>query len=676
MTINFRDLKFEVTDGKVELRGFGAVNCGEDSGFCEIQIAGENKQTHMGMKPACSSEGSRLTYVSHELSGDKLTVVQKSELVSAATVFEYMTDAKAFRARTEVTNISDGDIVLEDVSALLFPYLGRCDDTDGLYYTRFVQGHHTECQPYRASFDELGFFSNTRQPAQQKRISFANVGSWSTKEELPQGIIEDTKNGTALMFQIECNATWYYENSDRRGKLYLYVTGASSPFGGWYKKLAKGEKYATPNVAIALSDSVSGVIGEMTKYRRARSGLSEVDYSLPTIFNEYMHLSWDSPTEENTALMAPIVASTGVEYYVIDCGWHDEEPGNVIYHYVGQWKESKTRFPNGLRATTDYIRSLGMKAGLWIEPEIVGVKCEKMLSFYDDDCFFQRYGKRVSVHDRYFLDYRNPKVTSYMTETIRRMVEDYGADYIKFDYNQDSGVGTDLNCSSPGEGLELCNRAFFGWVENMKNRFPDVIFEGCASGGMRMDYKSLSIFSLMSTSDQTDYLKYPCIAANILSAVLPEQAAVWSYPVAWLKEENISENCTAMNMINSFLGRIHLASHIDWMNEANKKLVADGVKYYKKLSAIKGEAVPYLPMGFSLFGQKIAASGIRHENKVYLAVWNLADETKTKIELDEEIAGAEIVYPNPAKAKVKFESKELFVNFESEKSAVFIEITF
>jgi hypothetical protein len=49
-----------------------------------------------------------------------------------------------------------------------------------------------------------------------------------------------------------------------------------------------------------------------------------------------MHLSWDSPTEETTRLYAPIVASTGAEYYVIDCGWHNEEPGNVIYPYVGQ----------------------------------------------------------------------------------------------------------------------------------------------------------------------------------------------------------------------------------------------------------------------------------------------------------------------------------------------------
>ena len=140
----------------------------------------------------------------------------------------------------------------------------------------------------------------------------------------------------------------------------------------------------------------------MTKYRRCIAGKCAVDAYLPTIFNEYMHLSWDSPTEENTKKVAPVVAKTGVEYYVIDCGWHNEEDGDKVYPYIGQWKESKARFPHGVRATTDFIRSLGMKPGLWIEPEIIGIQCQEMLDYYDDDCFLQRNGKFF-----YFLFFRH-----------------------------------------------------------------------------------------------------------------------------------------------------------------------------------------------------------------------------------------------------------------------------
>ena len=141
-------------------------------------------------------------------------------------------------------------------------------------------------------------------------------------------------------------------------------------------------------------------------------------------------------------------------------------------------------------------------------------------------------------------------------------MEDYGAEYIKFDYNQDCGVGTDYLALCAGEGLELCAQAFLDWVNEMIERFPQVIFEGCSSGGMRMDYKTLSTFSLISTSDQVDYLKYPYIAGNILSAAIPEQAAVWSYPVGEVgarlpedesikqTQENVSSERIAVNMIN------------------------------------------------------------------------------------------------------------------------------
>ena len=676
MNILFKNLKFEIKDNRVWLKQFGEFINYSDNGFTEVHVLGENKATHEGIKLNNSSEGKKLKYISHTIDGDSISIVQESDLIRTNTVFKTYPKTNAVRIFTNVTNISNSEIILEDVSAFVLGGVSSrgISDVSGMYFTKFIQSHHAECQPRRFSFEELGFISDKDQRPSQKRIAFSNIGSWSTKEELPQAIIEDINSGSFLMFQIESSNSWYYEISDRGEDIYLYLGGGNSTHNSWMKRLAHGETYTTPYVSLALGDSLNSVLENITNYRRYVCTMCKADSKLPTIFNEYMHLTWDSPSEDITKKLAPVVAKAGIEYYVIDCGWHDEEPGNVIYHYVGKWNESKTRFPNGLRATTDYIRSLGMKAGLWIEPEIVGVHCSDMLDYYDDDCFYQRCGKRIAVHDRYFLDYRNPKVITYMTETIRRMVEDYGADYIKFDYNQDCGVGSDLNSISSGEGLEKCSEAFFGWVEDMKNLFPDVIFEGCASGGMRMDYKSLSVFSLMSTSDQTNYIKYPFIAGNILSAVLPEQAAVWSYPVAWQKKENISAKCTAMNMINSFLGRIHLASHIDWLDKENFELVKEGIEYYKKLSCIKKEAHPFMPVGFANFGDKVHASGLKHNNKIYLAVWNLENENYMKLKLHKRIVNAYISYPKHSDEKCIFNNDILEILFNSEKNAVFLEI--
>ncbi|MBQ4071919.1 MAG: alpha-galactosidase [Clostridia bacterium] len=682
MNIEFNGLNFLIKDGRIRLTRYGDIALSEEGEcFVEVHLAGEHKDTHMGAKMTSSSEGDRLRYVTHTLSEESLDIVQRSEKVQ--TVTHLVRYGSVTRIYTEVKNISNGDIIIEEASAFVLGGIGSIDETDSLSFTRFTQSHHAECQPISRTFREEGLFRANDHS--QKRIGICNVGSWSTKEALPQGIIEDRKTGASLMFEIESSASWYLEIADKNEKYYLWLGGPTLPFGGFEVCLGRDGKFVSPTVAIVAEASVHDVIAGMTDYRRALVRHSDKDATLPTIFNEYMHLSWDSPTAENTRALAPEVAKLGVKYYVIDCGWHNEEPGKGIYPYVGQWKESHARFPLGVRETTDYIRSLGMKAGLWIEPEIIGIKCTEMLDYYDDSCFMQRHGKRLSVMGRHFLDYRSPKVREYMSETIRRMVEDYGADYIKFDYNQDCGVGTDYLAFSAAEGLMECADAFLGWVREMTERFPDVIFEGCASGGMRLDYKSLSEYSLVSTSDQINYLCYPYIAGNILAAVVPEQAAVWSYPVAtdkievfdkdkeWV-EENISEDRIVLNMVNSLLGRMHLASHVDLLSEKKRALIREGIEYYDTLTEVKRKAHPYFPEGFTTYGAPHVAAGLITEERIYLAVWCLHGESAFSVELGQKAKAARVAYPTSSPVRISLEGERLSLDFGKTERAVFLEI--
>lgn len=675
MEIIFQSLRFLVVDGRVLLTKCGEVENPAGGRFVEVQVLGENKDTHLGIKMCRSSEGDRLSYLSHEQTETTLSILQRSPLVEVKTVFTAYENTNAVRVYTEVKNIAETEIILEEVSSFMLLGLGQkgLDSAEDLYFTRFIQSHHAECQPRRHSFSDLGLFRGNLES--QKRIAFANVGSWSTKEELPQGIIEDGEIGAFTMFQIESNASWYYEIADYLEKYYLYLGGPNATFGDWSKALKSGESYRSVCVALAFGNSMEEVVGEMTKYRRHIAGKNELDKHLPAIFNEYMHLSWDSPTEENTRKYAPLVAKTGVKYYVIDCGWHNEEA--LVYPYVGQWKESKLRFPSGVRATTDYLRSLGMKAGLWIEPEIVGIHCQEMLDYYDDSCFLQRKGKRLAVMNRYFLDYRAEKVRAYMSETIRRMVEEYGADYIKFDYNQDCGVGSEYLSLCAGEGLESAANAFLDWVKEMVARFPQVIFEGCASGGMRMDYKSLGVFSLVSTSDQTEYLRYPYVAGNILAAVIPEQAAVWSYPTGSdTTPEQVTHERIAVNMINSFLGRMHLAGNMVGMNSEQLALIKEGVFYYETLTEAKKKSVPYFPLGFTGFGADHVAAGFKTDEKIYLAVWCLQGAKRLSVPIDEGIRDVWLAYPSSSDTTYTCDRKELCIEFSTDKNAAFFEIEY
>ena len=688
MLVKFGFLTFEIKENNVRLLGPNGDGIDpEYLNFGEVSVVGEDKPFHYGNKAISSTENGRLRYAYHEQTDDCLRIVQESALVRLESVFERFCDCNAIRAYSRVTNISSQEIVLEDVASLCVPKLvdGCVCEREQLYFYTFFQGHHAECQVRRQTFDELGIFRTTSDS--QKSISYSNVGSWPTKERLPQGIIEDAKNKRFVMFQIESNHSWRYEIADVRGNFYLYLTGASASACGWSKVLLPSESYETSRVALAIGDSLDCVVGEMTKLRRHIKGKCFADLEQPTIFNEYMHLSWDSPTESKTKEIASAVAKAGIEYYVIDCGWHNEEPGDKIYPYVGQWKESKIRFPNGVKKTTDFIRSLGMKAGLWIEPEIVGKECREMLEYYDDDCFLTRYGRKICVNGRYFLDFRHKKVVDYLTDTIQRMVEEYGADYIKLDYNQDIGVGTDKYGKNQIEGLEESVDAYLSWISSVKQKYPEVIFETCSSGGMRMDYRTLGEFSIVSTSDQTRYQNYPYIAGNVLSAVLPEQAAVWSYPVdsfgepnavfscteEWV-EDNISKEQVVMNMINSFLGRMHLASHLELLSTKKFSIVKEGVDYYKKLSKIRASALPIFPTGFTRFGNKSVVCGLREGKKIYLAVWNLGKEQQVEIPLNYSIKNAKLTYPSFASTKFYLEKDKLVVDFEEKNAARFFEL--
>jgi len=674
------DIKFNRLTICVDERGKATIN---GFPFVEAQISGENKDSHLGAKMICSSQAEKLRYDSHEIKGNVLSVTQRSDSLKVVTAFTFG-GYDGFSVRTSYTNVGKENLTLEEASAFVTGGFGNVSDSEKITFYSFMQSHHRECRVVSASLAELGFTEPS--PDGQNRIAFANVGSWSTKERLPQGIID--ADGKWLMFQIESNNSWYYEISDKGGAFYLYLGGKNLAFNGWQKKLLPEQTYSTNKVAVCFGNCLDGVLGEMTKYRRSIAGRFEDTGFPPVIFNEYMHLSWDCPSEENTRKTATAVAGLGVKYYVIDCGWHNEEDGKIVYPYVGQWKESKARFPHGVRATMDYVRSLGMRGGLWIEPEVVGKDCAEMLAYYDDDCFIRRNGKKVCVMGRYFLDFRNKKVVDYMTESIRRMVEDYGADYIKMDYNEDLGAGTDEDSDSFGEGLEQCAAAYLTWIDEIRRRFPHVLFETCSSGGMRMDYETLSHFAIASTSDQTHYDKYPYIAGNILSAVLPEQAAVWSYPVGsdyvingvfnpdekWIAD-NVSDEQIVMNMINSFLGCMHLASHLEMLPPAQFALVEEGVKYFGSLSEVKLTALPCLPCGFTRFGESCVASGFVSEGKLYLAVWNLSEDCLNRtIPVGAAYSSVECAYPQSNDLSFSLSDGLLTVSFAQRNQARFFEI--
>ena len=92
---------------------------------------------------------------------------------------------------------------------------------------------------------------------------------------------------------------------------------------------------------------------------------------------------------------------------------------------------------------------------------------------------------------RYLLDFRHEKVRNYLSQTIDRMVNEYGAEYIKFDYNQDCGPGTDYHSFSRGEGLEDHMQAYYDWARSMAEKYPEYSFDKHKGYGTKAHYAAI-----------------------------------------------------------------------------------------------------------------------------------------------------------------------------------------
>lgn len=683
MDIQFHKLIFHVTEDNRVLLAKNHLfdnrsQIENQDAFLGIETAGG--PTTGTVSQTYTAGACELRYVSHSIENNVFLMRQRSDRLEVISRFEGYDDTNAIRVTQEIKNISGERICLELANTIALHFSNDpTGEKRSWYLHKFTNARYAECLPIVHNFYDTGI------SCANSVYRCYNVGHQSTRDFIPQALLENRDTGEFLMFQIESFFDWYYEIGISASRYYLNLGGPNAQFHAWNKELAPEEVYLTTPVAMCCGNSLNDVLAEITRYRRHIRTDHRVDRELPAIFNEYMHLSWDDPYAERTEALAPYIANVGCKYYVVDCGWHSDVSSDEIYRHFGTWYESKRRFPKGLRKTAEYIRSLGMRFGVWIAPEVVGVDNQEMISYYGDECFLTRNGEKIRNTTGYLLDYRQPKVIQSMTEAFERMINDYGIDYIKYDGLPYSYLGTDKDSASLGAGLEEHVKAFLEWTKEMMKRYPHVIFEDCAGGGQRLDYKALSMFQLASTSDQTSYLQYPYIVGNIFCAVLPEQAGVWAYPVESelydadneeTVNDKVSKEHVVLNMVNAMLGRIHLASRIHLLDKEKQELIREGIEVYNQMTSDKLQAVPYLPKGYAQIDDTFVAIGLKTNRKVYLGVWNLKGEHHVKLNLPEiRVQDISVAYPGKLETRYTFDQSSLTIEFTEDEQARLFELS-
>jgi alpha-galactosidase len=564
----------------------------------------------------------RLRYHSHETTDDgrRLEVVQRDPAsgVKVTTFVEQFDGIAALRMWNELCNEGDDShTVVYSSTLVLTGFVTEGTFADRLQLLLARNAWSAELRWQRLDLNQAGLVLHSDKPGRGStwgRFALSGVGSWSTGDYLPMGALIDGVEGRTWLWQVEHNGPWHWEIVDLGPDLVLVASGPTDQEHQWLKTLAPGETFTTVPTSIAVSMAgFEGALAELTAYRRTIRRDNPDNERLPIVFNDYMNCLFGDPTTEKELPLIAAAQKAGAEYFVIDAGWYSDDAG--WWDTVGEWEPSTTRFPEGLPHLLEQIREAGMVPGLWVEPEVVGIR-SAVANQLPDEAFFMRGGRRAEEKGRYHLDYRHPAVIERMDGVVDRLVGELGVGYLKFDYNVNIGAGTEVDADSPGDGLLGHNRAFLAWLDGLFVRHPELVVENCSSGGMRTDYAQLARLSIHSTSDQTDPVRYATIAAAAPTAMTPEQAAVWAYP-----QPDYDNELNAFCLVNAMLGRVHLSGRLDLMSSRQLGRVRAGLNAYKSIRSQIRTSVPRWPLGLPGWYDPWVALALDDGEDTLLAVW-------------------------------------------------------
>ncbi len=288
---------------------------------------------------------------------------------------------------------------------------------------------------------------------------------------------------------------------DQAGRVRL-VTGIHPMNFTW--KLEPGETFETPEAVLCYSDAG---LGKMTRsyhdfFRNYVINQRYVRASRPVVLNSWegMHFTFD-----RDRLFEAIdgIAGTGVNIFVLDDGWFGAR--NSDRAGLGDWFVNEKKLPGGLRAVAEHCREKGLGFGLWIEPEMVNPDSD--LYRAHPDWVIGAPGRQpITSRNQCYLDLSRRDVLDYLKEVMRKVIAESGACYIKWDMNRHMTENWSYGLPADREG-ELQHRYMLGVYElarYLTSTFPDILFEGCASGGGRFDGPMLHFFPQYWTSDDTD----------------------------------------------------------------------------------------------------------------------------------------------------------------------------
>lgn len=281
------------------------------------------------------------------------------------------------------------------------------------------------------------------------------------------------------------------------------LSGGISP-DNFRWNLKKGESFSTPELVISFSDNglngLSQNFHSLIKNRVCRGVYR--DKKRPVLLNLWEACYFDF-TDETIKSAADSAADLGVELLVIDDGWFGKR--NDDRSSLGDWYVNKDKIKCGLKNLCEYVNGKGLMLGIWFEPEMISPNSD--LYKKHPEWVMQIDGRKPTENRwQLMLDLTNPDAQDFVYDSIANILKTTNIEYIKWDYNRTMAhIGSAyLKAEQMGEYYHRYILGLYSVLDRLTTDSPNVLFEGCASGGGRFDMGMLYYTPQIWTSDDTD----------------------------------------------------------------------------------------------------------------------------------------------------------------------------
>lgn len=272
-------------------------------------------------------------------------------------------------------------------------------------------------------------------------------------------------------------------------------------------QLKSGEEFTAPEVVMVYSNEG---IGKMSRtfhdlYRNHLIRGKYKDKKRPILINNWEATYFDFDTEKLLNI-AREASKLGIEMLVMDDGWFGNR--NSDNCALGDWVVNEDKIKGGLKYLVDEVNKLGLKFGIWFEPEMISPDSE-LYRAHPDWCIHD-VGRVGSLsRNQYVLDLSRKEVREYVYESLRKILTSANIDYVKWDMNRPlSDVGNSILPANMQR--EIWHRYVLGVYELMDRLttdFPHLLIESCSGGGARLDPGMLYYSPQVWASDDTDAIE-------------------------------------------------------------------------------------------------------------------------------------------------------------------------